>query len=437
MTVTNNVSSTICDYSTPNQHSNHSSSFLHKIVDYIHECIKKFAEYFKKTSSSPKAFVKETISFSPPIASTVLESMPEYVGVMTQFSQNFSAVKDIKNKKEKYIGGGGFGQVYEASAPIDSINSPGEKNVHRLHVIKRETISGDKKWVRKRKFEWLKRINYEKKYTKEFGLGVTQHRIRENAKFYFDAGLVSELLMPYGGVSLQSYIESMTKIDSSDVSICKSECDFITYIIWQILEQVSKMHEKGVIHGDIKPKNIVIDAEGKVRLIDFGAVQLTSKKSIQTFTAFYADRNMLDMSERNDFTQPEKFDSYSVGRTLEEMLGVRSKVPVQLEKLFAGLLETNYKKRLSVKEASRLDVFHPYHYDIAPLNEQHTSPYIFSYRMNKAHKKMVALELEKESASADLVKLEAEIKVQQEEFKKAQKGWRKLYVVDTEKCTMD
>lgn len=38
----------------------------------------------------------------------------------------------------------------------------------------------------------------------------------------------------------------------------------------QIMAGVSFMHEKGVVHRDLKIENIMIDADGMIRIVDFG-----------------------------------------------------------------------------------------------------------------------------------------------------------------------
>jgi len=52
--------------------------------------------------------------------------------------------------------------------------------------------------------------------------------------------------------------------------------NFCKYVLYKTLKGLEFLHERHVIHRDIKSDNILINCEGDVRLADFGyAVQLT------------------------------------------------------------------------------------------------------------------------------------------------------------------
>jgi len=48
-----------------------------------------------------------------------------------------------------------------------------------------------------------------------------------------------------------------------------------TLIIKQIMRQnitsLKKIHDTGIVHGDIKPSNLVVTKQGQIKLTDFGA----------------------------------------------------------------------------------------------------------------------------------------------------------------------
>ena len=41
-------------------------------------------------------------------------------------------------------------------------------------------------------------------------------------------------------------------------------------IVRQVAEAMSEAHRRGLVHGDLKPSNLMIEADGKVRILDFG-----------------------------------------------------------------------------------------------------------------------------------------------------------------------
>ena len=55
--------------------------------------------------------------------------------------------------------------------------------------------------------------------------------------------------------------------------------DTLKYSI-QIADALARAHSAGIVHRDLKPANIIIDEDGRVKLLDFGLAKLTEKMSI-------------------------------------------------------------------------------------------------------------------------------------------------------------
>ncbi|MEM8865861.1 MAG: serine/threonine-protein kinase [Planctomycetota bacterium] len=118
-------------------------------------------------------------------------------------------------------------------------------------------------------------------------------------------------------------------------------------IIRECLAALAALHREEIVHGDIKPSNIMIKRTGNPKLIDIGsAIDLNDMPSERTCTPQYAAPEML---ERQEFTP--RSDLCSLGYVLIEMLAGQP--------LFAGI--NDYARLLEAKRTlpQRLDSILP------------------------------------------------------------------------------
>lgn len=108
----------------------------------------------------------------------------------------------------------------------------------------------------------------------------------------------------------------------------------------QLLEALGHAHERGVIHRDVKPGNIVITAGGQAKLVDFGIARLTGSAEI-TMEGITVGSPYYMSPEVITGRQPDpRSDIYAAGVTLYEMVtGIR---PFVAETPFA-ILERHLK----------------------------------------------------------------------------------------------
>jgi eukaryotic-like serine/threonine-protein kinase len=98
----------------------------------------------------------------------------------------------------------------------------------------------------------------------------------------------------------------------------------------EIAEQLSRAlahaHDRGIVHRDVKPANILISAAGDVKVGDFGVARMTEGTSEGPPTIVGTPRYMAPEQARGEATGPAT-DIYSVGVVLYEMLVGRPPFP--------------------------------------------------------------------------------------------------------------
>ncbi len=100
-------------------------------------------------------------------------------------------------------------------------------------------------------------------------------------------------------------------------------------IALMICDGIHHAHEKGIIHKDIKPHNILITNSGMVKVADFGIAQAASKKTITFGGNILGSVQYISPEQAKGEPLTRATDIYSVGCVLYEML--TGKVPFDAE----------------------------------------------------------------------------------------------------------
>ena len=86
----------------------------------------------------------------------------------------------------------------------------------------------------------------------------------------------------------------------------------------QVCQALEEVHRLNIIHGDIKPSNIVLDIHNSVKLIDFGLSRIKKQTQSSTYGTFlYMSPEQAGLIRR---TVDERSDLYSLGIVLYQLL---------------------------------------------------------------------------------------------------------------------
>ena len=219
---------------------------------------------------------------------------------------------------EKIIGEGGFGVTYLA---LDSVqnNYVAIKEYFPKRYANRQignTIISNQSNDDQRVFKWgLKRFLDEAK-----ALARLAHPNIIAVKKFFELNGTAYLVMDYcEGKPLDKYIE-----DGTSVSPLK-----IFQIYAALTNSLKHVHQHGIIHGDLKPSNIIIREDGTPVLLDFGSAR---QEMLRIAVGQVSD----GYSPPEFYANSEKIgpwsDIYGLGATFYKII-TGNKVPIATERI--------------------------------------------------------------------------------------------------------
>ncbi|MFS0688145.1 Stk1 family PASTA domain-containing Ser/Thr kinase [Sporosarcina sp. 179-K 8C2 HS] len=159
----------------------------------------------------------------------------------------------------------------------------------------------------------------------------------------FDVGEDEELhylVMEYiEGQTLKKYIQSNGPIQIHQA----------VKIMRQLVSAIANAHHNGIVHRDIKPQNILMDAEGNVKITDFGIAMALSATAHTKTNSVIGTVHYLSPEQARGGMATKKSDIYSLGIVFYELL--TGELPFSAETAVAIALKHLQEETPSVRLA--------------------------------------------------------------------------------------
>ncbi len=197
-------------------------------------------------------------------------------------------ILDRRYEIEGKIGQGGMSYVYRAK----------DLKLDRIVAIKmlKEECAGDEEFLKKFRNEARSAANLTHPNI------VAAYDAVDEGKLHY---IVMELVE---GITLKNYIARKGRLSNKET----------IGISLQAAEGIAAAHKKGIIHRDIKPQNLIISKDGKVKVADFGIARAVSQDTINS--SVVGSVHYIAPEQARSGETDERSDIYSLGICMYEMI---------------------------------------------------------------------------------------------------------------------
>ena len=195
---------------------------------------------------------------------------------------------------ESLIGVGGMANVYKG-------RDVRTNNAIAVKVLKEEFLGNE---------ELVRRFKNESK-----AISILDH---PNIVKVYDVSVTDQLqyiVMEYiDGITLKEYLKQR-----GGALTWKEVVHFAT----QVLGALDHAHSKGIVHRDVKPQNIMLQADGSIKMMDFGIARFSRAQSQTVSDKAIGSVHYISPEQAKGDRTDARTDIYSVGVMLYEMLSGR------------------------------------------------------------------------------------------------------------------
>ena len=219
---------------------------------------------------------------------------------MDKYEQYVGTVLENRYRLTELVGKGGMAVVFKAT----------DLTMNRTVAVKILNEENNDDEIAVKRF-----------YTESKAIAMLSH---PNIVAIFDVSPMNSvqnfIVMEYiDGITLKDYLDRKKILDWTEA------CHYTV----QILSALQHAHSKGVIHRDIKPQNIMLLADGSIKVTDFGIAKISDTPSVTAADKAIGTVNYISPEQASGRPVDFHSDIYSVGVMLYEM--VTGKLPFSAE----------------------------------------------------------------------------------------------------------
>ncbi|MBQ7900729.1 MAG: Stk1 family PASTA domain-containing Ser/Thr kinase, partial [Clostridia bacterium] len=226
-----------------------------------------------------------------------------------------------------------LGNRYEI---LEEIGSGGMANVYKAHcrLLNRMVAVKVLKKELEEDTEYLKRFNVEA----QAAASLVHPNIVSIFDFGYDSGYHYIVMEMIDGITLKQYINDTAPMDCKDA----------LGIAYQICDALSVAHQHNIVHRDIKPHNIMITSDHRVKVTDFGIARATVGSTMTADTSILGSVHYISPEQARGSVVDGRTDLYSLGVVLYEML--TGKVPFESDSPVAIAMKHIEEKPVNPRE---------------------------------------------------------------------------------------
>ncbi len=188
------------------------------------------------------------------------------------------------------IGVGGMADIYKAKDIT-------EDKIVAVKILKNEFVGSE---------DFIRRFRNESK-----AIALLSH---PNIVKIFDVGFTEKLqfiVMEYiDGITLTDYIAKQGVLKWRDV----------VHFTMQILKALQHAHDRGIVHRDIKPQNVMLLSDGTIKVMDFGIARFNRETDKTVSDKAIGSVHYISPEQARGDVTDERSDIYSIGVMMYEML---------------------------------------------------------------------------------------------------------------------